>query len=63
MLHRVRARSHAFFGNFYAADLLANGETNDLIEVSFSKRPLRSATCSAAANAVRVVASARPELG
>src|SRR5438874_13692688 len=32
-----------FFGNFYAADLLANGKTNNFIKFSFSERPLRSA--------------------
>jgi hypothetical protein len=63
MLRCVRAWSHAFFGNVYAADLFPSRGANDLLESCIEERTLRSATCSAAASIVHLVASARLELG
>ena len=63
MLRCVRAWSHAFFGNVYAADLFLSTGANDLFGSYIEKRTLRSATCSPAASIVHLVASARPDFG
>ena len=63
MLRCLCAQPHTFLGDFYAADLFPSGRPNDLVRFGVNERTLRSATCSAAANIVHLVALAHLELG